>query len=128
MRVKTRWLFACHLSRKPEPAREDVVEKRIGRLAHFHPHGRHPPALRVFGDPVGRSTVLQLVNAVPELQPQARGPVTIVEYAMRKGRVHGTVREDRLTSRPAARPRGGHRRSPAGQAPGIEFVCRARAQ
>ncbi|SCF82094.1 hypothetical protein, partial [Streptomyces sp. Ncost-T10-10d] len=63
-------------------------------LTHFHPQAHHPPALRVFGVPVSRSMESQLIDAMPGLQPQARGPVATDEYAMRKSRVHRAVPVD----------------------------------
>ncbi|WP_405846141.1 transposase family protein [Streptomyces niveus] len=45
----------------------------------------------VFGARVGRNTVLRLVDALPEPQPQVPRVVGVDEYAMRKGRVYGTV-------------------------------------
>ncbi|MFE7400055.1 hypothetical protein [Streptomyces sp. NPDC057557] len=78
----------------PEFPRQDIAEERIGRLTHFHPQAYHPPALRVFGVPVSHGMELQLIDAMPELQPQARGPVAIDEYAMRKSRAHRAVPVD----------------------------------
>ncbi|MFE5093802.1 hypothetical protein ACFRCI_26515 [Streptomyces sp. NPDC056638] len=37
---------------------------------------------------------LQLIDAMPVLQPQARGPVAIDEHAMRKSRAHRAVPVD----------------------------------
>ncbi|MFC9624184.1 hypothetical protein ACFTXM_30795 [Streptomyces sp. NPDC056930] len=79
---------------RPSFPRQDIAEERIGRLTHFHPQAYHPPALRVFGVPVSRSMELQLIDAMPEPQPQARGPVAIDEYAMRKSRAHRAVPVD----------------------------------
>ncbi|WP_235787189.1 hypothetical protein [Streptomyces mutabilis] len=43
----------------------------------------------VFGTRVSRNTVLRLVDALPEPQPQVPRVVGVDEYAMRKGRVYG---------------------------------------
>ncbi|WP_223660457.1 transposase family protein [Streptomyces angustmyceticus] len=54
----------------------------------------------VFGARISRNTVLRLVEAVPEPQPQVPRVVGVDEYAMRKGRVYGTVLVDVETRRP----------------------------
>ncbi|MEU1710408.1 transposase family protein [Streptomyces sp. NPDC005706] len=54
----------------------------------------------VFGAKVSRNTVLRLVDALPEPQPQVPRVVGVDEYAMRKGRVYGTVLVDVETRRP----------------------------
>ncbi|MGW1170842.1 hypothetical protein [Streptomyces sp. NPDC002550] len=49
---------------------------------------------------VGRSTILRLVDAIPEpVVPSAR-LIGVDEYATRKGRHHGTVLIDLATRRP----------------------------
>ncbi|MFF2548472.1 hypothetical protein ACFVUY_38760 [Kitasatospora sp. NPDC058063] len=54
----------------------------------------------VFGARVSRNTVLRLVDALPESPPQVPRVVGVDEYAMRKGRVHGTVLVDVENRRP----------------------------
>lgn len=54
----------------------------------------------VFGARVSRNTVLRLVDALPEPQPQAPRVVGVDEYAMRKGRIYGTVLVNVETGRP----------------------------
>ncbi|MEV5484582.1 MULTISPECIES: transposase [Streptomyces] len=54
----------------------------------------------VFGISVSRGTVLRLVDALPEPQPRTPRVVGVDEYAMRKGRVYGTVLVDVETGRP----------------------------
>ncbi|MCJ1681522.1 hypothetical protein MTF65_30035 [Streptomyces sp. APSN-46.1] len=55
---------------------------------------------RVFGVSVSRSTILRLVDGLPD--PEAAPPrvVGVDEYAMRKGRVCGTILVDVETRRP----------------------------
>src|SRR6478735_8363668 len=48
----------------------------------------------VFGISVSRSTVLRLVDAMPDPQPSSPRVVGIDEYAMCKGRIYGTVLVD----------------------------------
>nr|WP_308291908.1 helix-turn-helix domain-containing protein [Streptomyces sp. RS2] len=54
----------------------------------------------VFGARISRNTVLRLVDALPEPQPQVPRVVGVDEYAMRKDRVYGTVLVDVETRRP----------------------------
>lgn len=54
----------------------------------------------VFGARVSRNTVLRLVDALPEPEPQVPRVVGVDEYAMRKGRIYGTVLVDVETRRP----------------------------
>ncbi|MFF7159773.1 transposase family protein [Streptomyces sp. NPDC008139] len=49
---------------------------------------------RVFGVPVSRSTVLRLVEALPDPQVPAPRVVGVDEYATRKGRYYGTILVD----------------------------------
>ncbi|MFE7278540.1 hypothetical protein [Streptomyces sp. NPDC057623] len=55
---------------------------------------------RVLGGSVSRSTVLLLVDALPEPQVAAPRVVGVDEYATRKGRHYGTVVVDIETRRP----------------------------
>ncbi|MEU7062923.1 hypothetical protein [Streptomyces sp. NPDC046161] len=55
---------------------------------------------RVFGVSVSRSTVLRLVEALPDPEAPAPRVVGVDEYATRKGRHYGTVLVDVETRRP----------------------------
>ncbi|GGL16822.1 hypothetical protein GCM10010094_92040 [Streptomyces flaveus] len=54
----------------------------------------------LLGIPVSRSTVLGMVHALPAPTPPPPTAVGVDEYAMRKGRVYGTVLVDVETRRP----------------------------
>ncbi|MFI2317673.1 transposase [Streptomyces sp. CB00072] len=54
----------------------------------------------VFGASVSRSTVLRLVEALPDLEVPAPRVVGVDEYATRKGRHYGTVLVDVESRRP----------------------------
>jgi transposase len=84
----------------------------------------------VFGISVSCSTVLRLVGALPEPQPPSPRVVGIDEYAMRKGRVYGTVVVDVETRRPVDLLPDRQAATVAAwlaDHPGIEVVCRDRA-
>ncbi|MFJ6699822.1 transposase family protein [Streptomyces sp. NPDC091272] len=93
---------------------------------------------RVFGVSVSRSTVLRLVEALPDPEVPAPRVVGVDEYATRKGRHYGTVLVDVESRRPASRlaSRNGpgwrwsaaivHRSSPKVPRPGHHRRCRSR--
>nr|WP_229924703.1 transposase family protein [Streptomyces sulfonofaciens] len=103
---------------------------------------------RVFGLSVSRSTVLRLVESLPDPEVSAPRVVGVDEYATRKGRHYGTVLVDVESRRPVdllpdrkppACPLGsrsgqgskwsaaiGHRSSPKAPPPGRPRQCRLR--
>ncbi|MEV4340557.1 transposase [Streptomyces sp. NPDC049590] len=82
------------------------------------------------GGCVGRSTVLRLVDALPEPEVPAARVVGVVEYATRKGRHYGTVFVDVETRRLVDLLPGWEASSLAARLAdrrGVQVVCRDRA-
>ncbi|MGW3852473.1 ISL3 family transposase, partial [Streptomyces fagopyri] len=84
----------------------------------------------VFGAKASRNTVLRLVDALPEPQPRTPRVVGVDEYAMRRGRIYGTVVVDVEARRPVdllPSRRAATVAAWLAERPGIEVVCRDRA-
>lgn len=84
------------------PADLPSAGRRVAlRQARRFSRGRLLRLADILGISVSRSTVLRLVDAMPDPQPPSLHVASIDEYVMRKGRVYGTVLVYVETRRPA---------------------------